>query len=109
VYDSSNKEKMAAAAPQRDIMKIIDAQKQMPYKFMEPVENIFDALGMMSGPAAPLLRAGTGFALGALVMQALRPEFAFDPETGRPLTRKETSCPWYLPPLALGFVFGTFV
>lgn len=46
------------------------------------VENAFDSVGMMRGSAAPVLRAATGFALGSMVMFALRPSFAFD-ESGK--------------------------
>jgi len=44
----------------------------------EPLENLFDSVGMMQGEAAPLMRAGVGAALGYGVAYGLKPGFAFD-------------------------------
>lgn len=54
---------------------------------ISPVENLFDKMGMMQGDAAPLLRAGTGAALGAAYAYGAKPSFAFNDDG--------TAKPWY--------------
>ena len=51
---------------------------------MEPVEEVFDQLGMMQGEAAPLKRAAFGAALGYGIAFGLKPGFAFDGDKAKP-------------------------
>jgi hypothetical protein len=76
------------------------------------LESMFDSVGMMRGDLAPVMRFGTGFAAGAVLMWALRPGFAFDKD-GRALGWKgiggTATIPWWAPPAALGVFCGVFV
>lgn len=45
---------------------------------IEPIEKVFDSVGMMQGDMAPLKRAATGAAIGAAIVYGLQPDFLYD-------------------------------
>jgi len=79
-------------------------------------ERFFFSIGLMTGPNAPWYRFGFGAALGAILMWAVRPSFAFT-DQGRarpwsifaPTDPDSTMIPWWLLPVGLAFFFGVFV
>jgi hypothetical protein len=59
---------MAEAAAESVLDKVI----------VEPLETVFDSVGMMQGDSAPLKRAAVGAALGYGINYFLKPSFAYD-------------------------------
>ncbi len=51
---------------------------QLDDVILEPIENLFDSMGMMQGETAPLKRAAVGAAVGYGVAYGIKPSFAFD-------------------------------
>lgn len=77
---------------------------------MNAAEHFFDALGLMRGDFAPVGRAAVGFGIGAAVIWAARPSFAFGPDgSALPWGKGGTSLPWYTLPAAFGIFCGLFV
>lgn len=70
------------------------------------MESFFDSIGLMRGSYAPAGRAVFGIAAGSLIMFALRPSFAFNPDGS---VKAGARVPWWALPVALGAVFGVFV
>ncbi len=84
---------------------------------LEPLENIFDALGMMQGDLDPLKRAAVGGAIGYGLAYGLKPNFAFDGNTPRPWkvtasADEQKDATWF-PAWAIAalpaFVFGVLI
>lgn len=77
-----------------------------------PAESFFDSIGLMRGSYAPVGRAAVGGGLGALIMFAVRPSFAFNAD-GSPKPwgsgKGGTSIPWFTLPIALAIFSGIFV
>ncbi len=44
---------------------------------LSPIEGALDAVGLMRGPTAPLMRAVVGAGIGAGISYGLRPEISF--------------------------------
>ena len=90
----------------------MDGIEQMLNNITKPTlavwERPFDALGMMQGPYAPLLRFGFGFGLGTLVIYAIRPSFAFD-ASGEPLPVGIAKFPWWGVSLAVAATFSLLI
>ena len=57
--------------------KNIEGMETLDDVILEPIENLFDAMGMMQGEAAPLKRAAAGVALGYAIAYGIKPSFAF--------------------------------
>lgn len=51
---------------------------------LEPLENIFDSLGMMQGDSDPLKRAAVGGVIGYGLAYGLKPQWAFEGDKPRP-------------------------
>ena len=47
---------------------------------LDPIENVFDSMGMMQGDLAPVKRAAVGAAIGYALAYGLQPKFAFMPD-----------------------------
>lgn len=79
---------------------------------MNPIEDGFDKIGMMSGEFAPLLRAGTGLLIGYGIAYGLKPNFAFD-AAGNPrpfgVGVGQTLLPPWLIMAAPAFIFGVLI
>lgn len=73
---------------------------------MGGMESFFDSVGLMRGTYAPAGRAAFGIAAGSLVMFAVRPSFAFNPDGS---VKAGARVPWWAIPVALGAVLGVFV
>jgi hypothetical protein len=80
-----------------------------------PLENVFDSMGLMSGPLSPVWRASVGFGAVSAVMWAVRPGFAFDP-SGAPRawvhaqnSASSTAIPWWVLPAGAAILCGVFV
>lgn len=78
-------------------------------------EQLFDSLGLMSGPLSPLLRGAVSFGLTSLAVWAFRPELWFY-EDGSPRPWAYTDpqkgsavIPWWSLPLLVAFFIGNFV
>lgn len=75
-------------------------------------EAFFDSIGLMRGEYAPVGRAAVGAGVGAAIMWAIRPSFAFD-ASGNPLPwgkgATATQVPWFVLPVALAIFSGVFV
>lgn len=71
-------------------------------------EQFFDSLGMMAGPSAPIARAVTGAVLGALVIYAVRPGFAFNKD-GSAKSLSQARVPWWSFPVAGALICGVFI
>lgn len=56
---------------------------------IDPLENMFDSMGMMEGASAPLKRAAFGAAVGYGITYTWHPAVAFD-EGGKPRPWKAT-------------------
>lgn len=69
-------------------------------------ESFFDSIGLMRGTFAPAGRALFGVAVGAVLMYAIRPSFAFNSD-GSP--KSNARIPWWSIPVAIGAVCGVFV
>lgn len=84
---------------------------------LDPVEEIFDSVGLMQGEMAPLLRAGVGAGLGWALTYGLQPQFMFKDGKPRPwaVTAKvedvkdSTYFPAWLGISLPAFVFGALV
>ncbi len=83
---------------------------------VDKVEQVFDSLGMMRGAAAPILRFGTGFLIGGLLVYAARPSFAFDKDgSARPWVatagdaKNATVTPWWGVGVAVGAAFSILI
>jgi hypothetical protein len=68
---------------------------------LEPIENLFDAAGMMQGEAAPLKRAAAGIALGYAIAYGIKPTFAFTADgkekvfAGTSTTKDDPDSTWF--------------
>jgi len=51
---------------------------------IDPMERIFDSMGMMEGSLAPMKRAAVGVALGYAIAYGTHPAVAFDEKTFKP-------------------------
>lgn len=85
---------------------------------LEPIENAFDAVGMMQGETAPLKRAAVGAGLGYFVGYYLQPNIAWNngvERTWTPLAKDDiekadsTWLPAWLILSIPAFVFGVLI
>lgn len=51
---------------------------------LEPIEGVFDSVGMMQGDMAPVKRAAVGAAIGYAFAYGVQPKFAFMPDPTNP-------------------------
>lgn len=79
------------------------------------LENVFDSVGLMRGPTAPLLRAAASFAFVAMVQAAIRPRVMYtDDGSARPWayasgSQDATALPWWLLPAGAAVFCSVFV
>ncbi len=82
---------------------------------VEKIEGAFSGLGLGDGAFAPVARMGAGFVVGSLVMEAVRPSFAYTNGARRPWAvtnpseAGRTLFPWWVPGLITGVAFGVFI
>jgi len=84
------------------------------HPIITPIENALNSIGLMQGPLSPALRAGFGFGVGYVLMEAVRPGFAYDGNNKRPWayssnTPEATAVPWWMPPAAIGVFLSVFI
>jgi hypothetical protein len=79
---------------------------------IDPIEGVFDRLGMMQGEAAPLKRGAVGAVLGYGIAYGIKPGFAFDAK-GDPKpfgTKKgETLFPAWAIVITPAIIFGVLI
>lgn len=79
---------------------------------MNAPERFFDSMGLMRGEYAPVGRAVVGGVIGAGIMFAIRPSFAFNSD-GSPKPwgsgSGKTQLPWWILPFGLAVFSGVFV
>lgn len=105
------------ASGQNEMLKEIFSRK--PGNDLSSVERVFDAMGMGSGPYAPAMRMGFGAAVGYVLVEAVKPDFAYTPDgQARPWSLTQdgvdnpevaTPVPWWSVPAATGIICGMFV
>lgn len=85
---------------------------------LEPIENAFDAVGMMQGETAPLKRAAVGAGIGYFVGYYLQPSIAWNAGVERvwtPLAKDtaeyedSTWLPAWMITAIPAFVFGVLI
>lgn len=105
------------ASPSDPVNNVLSALGSQPtHPVISPLENFFGSIGLMRGSLAPVWRAGFGFAVGSLVVFAIRPAAMFLPDgSPRPWSALKnqrglsTSVPWWLPGTVLAIGSGLFV
>ncbi len=81
---------------------------------IEPIERIFDSLGLMTGTMAPMKRALVGAAVVGGFVWIWKPDFMFN-ENGTPKQfgtdgqANETLFPWWAASLTGAVVFGVLI
>ena len=66
-------------------MVTMDFLQPIDHAIMDPIEEIFDSVGLMQGDSAPLKRAAVGALLGYAIAYGLKPSFAFnDDDSAKP-------------------------
>lgn len=98
------------------VEKILSSAGKLPdVPLITPLENVFDSMGLMSGPLSPVWRASVGFGAVSAVLWAVRPAFAFD-ASGSPRpwvhahpSASATAIPWWVLPAGAAILCGVFV
>ena len=83
---------------------------------IDPLENVYDALGLMEGQNAPALRLLVSAGAGAGLMWGIKPLVSFD-ASGKPLpwsvldptNPAATAFPWWMPAVLGGVVGGLLI
>lgn len=86
---------------------------------VQPVEDVFDAFGLMQGPNAPFKRFAVTATLTGLAIWAARPDWAFQGGEPRPWSlmvgpqvregAQPTSTPWWSLPVLVGVTFSFLI
>ncbi len=99
---------------QSDIVAAAAAQAAAPSSLTDSFEQTFSAL---PGGNRAVVRGAYGFAIGYLIMEAMKPTFAYNPDgSKRPwvfFSKDEqpgaTFIPWWSVPAGLAIGFGMFI
>lgn len=98
---------------QNPVTQIIASAAKPPASApMNAAESFFDSIGLMRGDYAPVGRVAVGFGVGAAVMFAVLPGFAFNADGSAKQWGKGangTSLPWFAIPAAVGLFCGLFI